>query len=120
MRNQIKVPSVMSTRKTKMSLAEFRRILQNNHQLMQLLDDYPKHPEQYVRSFMLRINGKHRKITTYQSDGFGRDLREIHQMLAYAVRGIYTSSVSSYAYKENVGVLTALEKHLSSSQGIMF
>ena len=97
-----------------MSLTQFQRILRENHQLTQLLEDYPEHPEQYIRSFMLRINGKQRKIITYQSDDFGNGLRQIHQMLAYAVRGIYVSSVNSYAYKEDVSVLSALEKHLSS------
>ena len=105
---------VMTTRKTMMSVSGFRKTVRDDHALQLLMEDYPRHPELYIRTFMLRINGKHRKIVTYQSDEFGNALRKIHHMLAYAVRRIYTSHENSFAYKENVGVLSALEKHLDS------
>ena len=115
MPNNRRVPSVMRTKWRGTSLTFFRLVLRSNHKLAQLLTDYPKHPELYVRTFMLQINGKHRKIVTYQNDNFGKDLREVHRMLAYVVRSSYTSSPSSYAYKEDLSVLNALEKHLGSS-----
>ena len=108
------VHAVMTGRKTMMSPTRFRQIVRKDYKLSQLLEDYPEHPEQYIRTFMLQVNGKRRKIVTYQSDGFGNDLRKIHRMLAYAVRGIYTSSENSFAYKEDLDALSALGKHLSS------
>lgn len=106
-----KTRAVMASRKSMTSVTGFRKAARDNHALKLLLEDYPKHPEQYVRTFMLRINGKHRKIVTYQSDQFGEALRDVHRMLAYAVRGVYTSHENSFAYKEKTGVLEVLEKH---------
>ena len=106
--------AVMTSRKSMTSVSGFRKAVRDNHALKLLLEDYPKHPEQYVRTFMLQINGKHRKIVTYQSDQFGEALRAVHHMLAYAVRGVYTSHENSFAYKEKTGVLAVLEKHLSA------
>ena len=110
-----KVRPVMATRKSMMSVSRFRQTIRDNHEFQLLLEDYPKHPEFYIRTFMLQINGKRRKIVTYQRNEFGDALREIHHMLAYAVRGSYTSHENSFAYKEKTGILSVLEKHLSST-----
>lgn len=81
---------------------------------LEVIADYLEHPDTYVRSFCVTINGKRRQITTYQPNRNGTKLREIHRFFAQHLKEGYTSSEHSYAYKTGCNVKTCLEKHLDN------
>lgn len=84
------------------------------HGYPKLIDDYTCHPEKYVRSFSVTINGKKRQIVTYQPNTFGAKLRNIHRQFALVLKELYTSSEYSYAYKTGRSVKSCLERHMTN------
>ena len=80
-----------------------------------VMDEYPANPEKFTRSFTVMINGKRRKIITYQADENGDKLRKLHRVIAAVMRKYYKPSGNSYAYKHGSCVLDALRNHLESN-----
>ena len=78
------------------------------------VEEYQKNPEKFVRSFTVTINGKRRKIVTYQANADGRHLRDIHRMMYYVIRYYYKPSPCSFAYQDKLNTVSLLQKHLDS------
>lgn len=76
--------------------------------------DYIAHPEEYVRQFMVIINGKRKRITTYANSEKGRILRDIHTLFARSIQLRYHYSEHSYAYQRGIGIKDCLQKHIHS------
>lgn len=79
-----------------------------------VINDFPINPDKYTRPFTVMINGKRRKIVTYQANDSGDRLRKFHRILAAVMRRHYTPSNNSYAYKHGSCVRDALLVHLES------
>ena len=79
-----------------------------------VINDFPINPDKYIRPFTVMINGKRRKIITYQANDSGDRLRKFHRILAAVMRRHYTPSNNSYAYKHGSCVRDALLMHLES------
>ena len=79
-----------------------------------VLKDYPINPDKYVRLFTVTINGKRRKIVTYQNDENGEKLRTIHRAIAAVMWNNYTPSEKSFAYKRSSSVVKALKEHITN------
>ena len=75
---------------------------------------YLKAPEEYVRMFCVRINGKLRHLITYRLNEKGRALRNLHTNFAKFLGGSYKQARSSYAYRKGKNILDCVKRHLKS------
>ncbi len=93
-------------------------MIEKNWQLcLELLpfgDDYLLHPEDYVRTFDVTINGKLRHLKTYKADEKGWNLRRLHTAFSKYVSGRYVHARSSYAYVKKKGILDFVNRHLEN------
>lgn len=82
---------------------------------MKTARDYIKNTDDYLRTFIVQINGKKRKIVTYNCNEKGRALKQLHRAFAKEVSICYETAVNSYAYKKGVGVINCLNQHMQSN-----
>ena len=73
---------------------------------------YLETPEEYVRFFDVRINGKLRHLVTYQFNEKGRSLRFLHTDFAQFLSTKYRRARSSYAYAKRKNILNCVNRHL--------
>ena len=74
---------------------------------------YLEAPEEYVRFFDVRINGKLRHLVTYQANEKGRSLRFLHTDFAQFLSTKYRQASSSYAYAKKKNILNCINRHLN-------
>lgn len=79
-----------------------------------LVDEYLAHPEEFIRTFTVVINGKRRNIITYQPNEKGAKLRNLQRLFVCVLRGLHQPSEHSYAYKEGTSTKACLEQHLTN------
>lgn len=79
-----------------------------------MIDEYIAHPEAFVRMFTVVINGKRRRIVTYQPNRKGASLRNLQRMFVCVLKGFHKPSKYSYAYKEGSSTKACLAKHMIS------
>ena len=79
-----------------------------------LIDEYIAHPEEFVRTFTVVINGKRRSMVTYQPNENGAKLRNLQRMFVCVLRGLHKQSEHSYAYKENSSAKACLDRHMTN------
>lgn len=82
---------------------------------LEIARSYLENPAEYVQEFVCTINGKLRHITTYAKGEKGLDLRKLHTWFSKEIKGRYTSSRYSFAYKKGSNILKCVEWHTSSS-----
>lgn len=83
-------------------------------QATELVDEYIAHPEEFIRTFTVVINGKRRNIITYQPNEKGAKLRNLQRLFVCVLRGLHQPSEHSYAYKEGSSTKACLEQHLTN------
>lgn len=83
-------------------------------QATELVDEYIAHPEEFIRTFTVVINGKRRNIITYQPNEKGAKLRNLQRLFVCVLRGLHQPSEHSYAYKEGTSTKACLEQHLTN------
>lgn len=83
-------------------------------QATDLVDEYIAHPEEFIRTFTVVINGKRRNIITYQPNEKGAKLRNLQRLFVCVLRRLHQPSVHSYAYKEGTSTKACLEQHLTN------
>lgn len=81
--------------------------------MIALVDKYIAHPEEFIRTFTVVINGKRRNIITYQPNEKGAKLRNLQRLFVCVLRGLHQPSEHSYAYKEGSSTKACLEQHLT-------
>lgn len=86
----------------------------SHYNYLAVVNQYIENPDDYVRSFNVRINGKLRKIITYQPNSKGKQLRSLHSLIASYITQNYTSSSNSYAYKKSFSVAACLNNHMEN------
>ena len=82
---------------------------------LKTIEAYLSAPDDYVRTFTVRINGRKRHLITYKADEKGAALRYFHNHFAKAMSLCYSSCSNSYAYKRGRGIHSCLEQHLQSN-----
>ena len=80
---------------------------------MEAAKEYLEAPEEYVRFFDVRINGKLRHLVTYQANEKGRNLRFLHTDFAQFLSTKYRQASSSYAYAKKKNILNCVNRHLN-------
>lgn len=83
-------------------------------QATELVDEYIAHPEEFIRTFTVVINGKRRNIITYQPNEKGAKLRNLQRLFVCVLHGLHQPSEHSYAYKEGTSTKACLEHHLTN------
>ena len=78
---------------------------------------YLDHPDEYVRTFDVTINGKLRHLITYMPNEKGRSLRILHTNFAQFLQTKYRHASSSYAYAKKKNIMDCVHRHL---QGEVF
>lgn len=99
--------------KHKISKTAFHKYFRND--LRKSINEYFDNPEQFVREYSLIINGKRRKIITYQSNDKGRILRDFHAHVNAVLRWYHNPLAVSFAYIVNRNSVACLHEHLSSN-----
>ena len=80
----------------------------------ELIDEYIASPDDFIRTFTVVINGKRRKIVTYQPNEKGAALRNLQRLFVCVLNGLHTPSNHSYAYIEGCSTKSCLEQHLQN------
>lgn len=96
-----------------LTLSNFR-IQTHGKSATALVDEYIAHPEEFIRTFTIVINGKRRNIMTYQPNEKGARLRNLQRMFVCVLKGLHQPSEYSYAYKEGASTKACLGRHVSN------
>lgn len=90
------------------------KIETHGKQATTLIDEYNAHPEEFVRTFTVVINGKRRSMVTYQPNENGAKLRNLQRLFVCVLRGLHKQSEHSYAYKVNSSTKGCLKRHMTN------
>ncbi len=89
--------------------------MNNIDKLVCIADEYVANEEDFLRHFVVVINGKRRKLVTYAKGEKGNALRELHTYVSKYIRNLYKQSPASFAYAKNKNIIDCLKVHGKSS-----